>query len=61
MQQYMKPPSRKDTKPQAPDPGFFVRDAPWNKAPDTTNTTDFPSISASNSAPTKTPSWGPKR
>ncbi|XP_071839733.1 vigilin-like [Apostichopus japonicus] len=62
MKQYMKPPSRKEPSQSTPAAGFYVRDAPWNKAPDPTNTTDFPSIGASKSLPSKPPpSWGPKR
>ena len=60
MEQYTKPPSRDAPEPNKNVPGFMVRDAPWNKVPDTTNTTDFPSIgSATNAAPQRTPAWGP--
>ena len=64
LQQYTKPPSRHhdDPHPKTDNPGFVVRGAPWNKPPDTSNTMDFPSISAATkptAVGTGSSTWGP--
>ncbi|CAL1537044.1 unnamed protein product [Lymnaea stagnalis] len=57
-----RPPSKSSTEPSAPrepTPGFVVKDAPWDRAPDTASQEEFPSFGAV-VAP-KGRSWGPIR
>ncbi|ESO99461.1 hypothetical protein LOTGIDRAFT_231082 [Lottia gigantea] len=57
-------PSRHDEKTKRrgnqQQPGFMVKDAPWDKAPDTASTDEFPSFGAVN-APKAAHAWGPSR
>ena len=63
LRQLERPPSKGDEggndRRKAPTQGFIVKDAPWDKAPNTESQEDFPSFGAV-VAP-KGRSWGPIR
>lgn len=61
MRGLQRPPSRDDDKQSAmgPVPGFVVKNAPWDRAPDTESQEEFPSFGAT-VQPKGTP-WGPIR
>ncbi|XP_025081209.1 vigilin-like [Pomacea canaliculata] len=63
LQDLQHPPSKSQTGPQSASlatQGFVVRDAPWDRAPDTNSTEEFPSFGAV-VAPKSGHSWGPGR
>lgn len=63
LQDLQRPSSRSHGSPQsdqAPVKGFVVRDAPWDRAPDTNSTEDFPSFGTV-VAPRSGHTWGPVR
>jgi hypothetical protein len=60
LKQYTQP-RRKEEPHRGPSGrGFTVRDAPWDKTPDTNSTDDFPMIGAA-TAPAPNFAWGPAR
>nr|XP_002734359.2 PREDICTED: vigilin-like [Saccoglossus kowalevskii] len=65
LQQYMSPPrSTSEYREKNQPRGFVVRDAPWNKPPDTTSTQEYPSLGSVAAAPTSggnAPRWGPSK
>jgi len=60
MRQYIQPSRKEAPQRSAGNRGFAVRDAPWDKTPDTNSTDDFPTIGAA-TAPSPNFAWGPAR
>ncbi|XP_053378526.1 vigilin-like [Mercenaria mercenaria] len=58
-------PSRKSEEPRVNDRGFAVKNAPWDSAPDTSSTAEFPSFPGASGgnavAPNSNKAWGPSR
>ncbi|GAB1602236.1 vigilin-like [Argonauta hians] len=64
-QEYLKElhvPSRSDVNGnQKESKGFFVKDAPWDKVPDTNSTDEFPSFGTVVPLPKSSQAWGPTK
>jgi hypothetical protein len=58
-------PSKRSDEPKTNDRGFVIKNAPWDSAPDTSSTSEFPSFPGAGSgnavAPNSNKAWGPGR
>lgn len=65
IQSLTKAPSKKQEEPRGHDRGFVIKNAPWDAAPDTSSTAEFPSFPGAAGgnavAPNSNKAWGPSR
>lgn len=65
IQSLTKAPSKKQEEPRVNDKGFVIKNAPWDTAPDTSSTSEFPSFPGATGgnavAPNSNKAWGPSR